>query len=79
MGRRGGDRRYDYLLDAVRYDGELTPAENRRRINELRAGFIQRDGASASLPGEARNAGASNRALKERLGMHPMVNGRRTS
>lgn len=73
------DRRHDYLLDALDYGGELTPAENRRRINALRAGTVKAIGSKAKLPGQAPNAGASRRGVKEGLNMHPLINGRRTS
>jgi hypothetical protein len=51
--------RVDYLRNALDYEHELTPAENRRRIAELRARHVAASGSSSSLPGQAPNAGAS--------------------
>lgn len=56
----------DPLADAERYDGELTPAENRRRINALRAGHVTTAGSKAKLPGHAPNAGISKKLSAER-------------
>jgi len=64
------DRRYDYLLHALDYGRELTPAENRRRLNQTRSGDIKPYTGGSSLPGEARNAGFSQDAAPDQ---HPRI------
>lgn len=58
------------LSDALDYGRELTPAENRRRLNKLRSGDVKPASAGSSLPGEAPNSGFSAKAERNQ---HPRV------
>lgn len=55
------------LDDAERFGRDLTPEENRRRLNQLRAGELARAGGPSSIPGQAPGAG-TGRARRRKAG-----------